>query len=64
MYDNGLNRRQFLKMTAAGCAVGSLLGRSARSAESPGVLPNIVFIMADDLGWNCLLYTSPSPRDS
>jgi len=51
MYDNGLNRRQFLKMTAAGCAVGSLLGRSARSAESPGVLPNIVFIMADDLGW-------------
>ena len=25
--------------------------------------PNIVFILADDLGWRCLLYTSPSPRD-
>ena len=25
--------------------------------------PNIILILADDMGYNCLLYTSPSPRD-
>ena len=51
----------------------SIITNVAASASTQA--PNIVFILADDLGWadlsvygqadftTCLLYTSPSPRD-
>ncbi|HNZ19521.1 MAG TPA: arylsulfatase [Candidatus Hydrogenedentes bacterium] len=45
-----LNRRHFLRLTAAGCGLSLLPGmtRADAAAQRP---PNIVFIMADDLGW-------------
>jgi len=44
------SRRAFLQTSA--CVMGSLLGPAALSAQSrPGNRPNIVFIVADDMGW-------------
>ena len=45
-------RRRFLQ-AAAGATLAGLLGRRARAADAAGK-PNIVLIMADDLGYECL----------
>jgi len=48
-----MKRRDFLKTVGAGLAGLALLGPRAglRAAEGPARKPNIVFILADDLGW-------------
>jgi len=48
-----MNRRSFLKWAAAGALAGRLSSPAiAASAEAaPSERPNIVFILADDLGW-------------
>ena len=47
MPERRLNRRDFLRMSAAGAVLSG--ARAARGASSRK--PNIIFIMADDLGW-------------
>jgi len=50
-----MNRRDLLKNIAvagAAMAVPGWVGRAmAQAADKPGSMPNIVFILADDLGW-------------
>ncbi len=49
---NGSNRRHFLKVVSAGAAT-ALRGQALRSAQN-SPKPNIVLVMADDLGYECL----------
>lgn len=51
MHARTVNRRQFLKATAAGCSIAALSGLGRFSEAGSRRPPNIVFIMADDLGW-------------
>lgn len=51
MRTKSFNRRQFLQIAASGYGLSSLLGCSTRSGAVLRRRPNIVFIMADDLGW-------------
>ncbi len=46
-----MERRQFLQSTA-GAALLSALPAQLKASDAPGQQPNIVLIMADDLGWN------------
>ena len=57
---NHLSRRQFLRAAAAGaaCSVWGMPGK-ASSQTQRGTRPNILFILADDMGWmDCELYGS------
>ena len=48
----GVSRRKFVQTGVAGSVVLSALGRGpAASAQAPSAKPNIIFIMADDLGY-------------
>ncbi len=48
------NRRRLLKLAGLGAAC-AVAGRHARAAEAPAAgRPNILIIMADDLGYECL----------
>ena len=62
-----MKRRDFLKAVGFGATALALSCHTdtiqmTTSAERKKK-PNIVYILADDLGYACLLYTSPSPRD-
>ncbi|MFC1499035.1 sulfatase-like hydrolase/transferase [Verrucomicrobiota bacterium] len=46
-------RREFLKATLAGGAALALLPEVYAQSEKPKELPNIVLIMADDVGYEC-----------
>jgi len=46
-----LNRRNFLKATAGGLAAGRLLGGTHSLKAMPPRKPNIIVILADDLGY-------------
>lgn len=55
MQQQGLNRRQFVSMVAAGagaaCLSACAWGERSGSNNKQTKRPNIVFIIADDLGW-------------
>lgn len=46
-----MDRRSFMKAAGAGVAAAAFAARGARAAEGAGAKPNIVFILADDLGY-------------
>ncbi|HLB72999.1 MAG TPA: sulfatase-like hydrolase/transferase, partial [Sedimentisphaerales bacterium] len=47
-----MNRRRFLKIIAGGAAVMALPGcATGRSKSARAKLPNIIYIMADDMGY-------------
>lgn len=46
-----INRRGFMAAAAAAALAGFTHGRQTFAAEQPSRQPNIVFILADDLGW-------------
>jgi arylsulfatase A len=48
------NRREFLKMMGMGAGVLAVPNGLAAPAVPPGSAPNIVLILADDLGYECL----------
>jgi len=47
--DNGLDRREVLK--TGGAAIAGAIGASVLAAATAQSKPNVVFILADDLGW-------------
>src|SRR5438093_5614016 len=49
-HSNTLTRRRFIQATAA-CSVAFVGGGLSRASRAQGAKPNIVFIMADDLGY-------------
>ena len=49
-------RRQFLKL-AGGSALGVVAGRALAAAPEPKRRPNVLFILADDLGWRDTSFT-------
>ena len=55
MTDRGSSSRMLKSLVLA---VLALPGIASKAADR-----NVLFIVVDDLRGNCLLYTSPSPRD-
>ena len=49
-----MNRREFLLQSSLGLWAAGALSRDARAAEPPAKQPNIVLIMADDMGYEAL----------
>ena len=55
-----MNRRDFLRASGAGLLAAALGG--GVSARAAGTRPNIVFIIADDMGWNDIGYHNSAMR--
>src|SRR5919202_4097117 len=56
-----VNRREFISSAVAGAALAGALGKTARAA--PQARPNLLYIMADDMGWGDLsCYGRPDYR--
>ncbi|MCA1556281.1 MAG: sulfatase-like hydrolase/transferase, partial [Acidobacteria bacterium] len=59
----GLNRRAFLGAAVAGAAVAATNATKAASSNPQRARPNVLFILADDLGWGDLsCYGRPDYR--
>ncbi len=58
---NTFNRRSFIKSTAAG-ATALWLPRVSGAEAAPGDRPNVIFILADDMGYGDLNCQNPSSK--